>query len=251
MSSEQACLTTIGDRVKLKKGNNTGEVKFIGEVKGKTGVYYGIELDSKKGDNNGTLHNIKYFKTRTNCGIFVKSDNILKTNCKHNSHSPRILIGDKVKCIKTSCNGLVKFIGTPYPYKSSGIYYGLQLEKPKGTNNGTIKSRYYFKCKSKYGIFVQSKDIKILSSSKKKKTKQNKVKDKKTEKEIEHKIKKSNNKSTKLDYRLLYLEMKKENERLKEENRKLKQMLQKQNQETEANSFIFMFVSFACFALGG
>jgi len=55
-------VTTVGDRVKLKKDNLVGVVRFIGEIKGKKGVFYGVELDEAKGKNNGSVNKIPYFK---------------------------------------------------------------------------------------------------------------------------------------------------------------------------------------------
>eukprot|EP01084_Bolivina_argentea_P000221 423_1 len=160
-------VTTIGDRVKLKKGNNinVGVVRFIGEIAGKHGIFYGIELDNKKGKNNGTINKIQYFKCKQNNGLFVKKISILKTKSKNNNGTPRVTVGDKVKVTKCKCYGIIRFIGTPYSIKNRGIYYGIQLHKPNGKNNGTINGRCYFKCKRKYGIFVQSKDLNILTKS--------------------------------------------------------------------------------------
>ena len=235
---EVLCVASIGDRVELKKNNQVGVVRFIGEIKNKNGIYYGIELDLNKGKNNGTLNGIKYFKCKSNYGLFVKSQSISKIICKHNSHLKRIKINDKIKCIKTNCDGIVKFIGTPYSFKTNGIYYGLLLQKPFGTNNGTINNRYYFKSNTKCAIFVQSKDIKIISTKIYKNKNKNKNKNKKS--------------NIKKDYKSLYLEMIKENQRLKQENIVLKEMINnKKKNEFTGNTFIFMIVSIVYLAVGG
>eukprot|EP01084_Bolivina_argentea_P298443 514281_1 len=54
----------VGDRVKIKKIIIlVGTVRFIGEIKGRNGIWYGVELDESKGDNNGNLKGITYFET--------------------------------------------------------------------------------------------------------------------------------------------------------------------------------------------
>eukprot|EP01083_Nonionella_stella_P001905 5484_1 len=147
-------VTTIGDKVKLKK-DLIGTVRFIGEIEGKKGTYYGVELTEDKGKNKGSVGKISYFKCKSKFGVFVKKTSILKTNSKNNPKMPRISIGDKVTYIKGKSDGTIRYIGTPYPSKKSGTYYGVELQRPKGSNNGTVKGTKYFKCKAKHGVFLQ------------------------------------------------------------------------------------------------
>eukprot|EP01084_Bolivina_argentea_P237465 399086_1 len=183
-----AKITTVGDRVKLKKDNLLGIVQFVGEIKGKKGVFFGIELDEAKGKNNGTVAKTAYFKCAKKKGSFVKKTAILKTNKKGNE-APRATVGDKVKAIKAKCNGTIRYIGTP-AFKP-GVWYGIELEKPKGKSNGTVKDRWYFTTKDKCATFVQEKGFAVLglgsaaqsSGSKKKGSKKKKeTKKKKTKK---------------------------------------------------------------------
>ena len=53
-----------------------GEVKFVGELHQKEGVFYGVELKENKGTNNGTIDDIYYFKTKDNKGKFVQQTQI-------------------------------------------------------------------------------------------------------------------------------------------------------------------------------
>eukprot|EP01084_Bolivina_argentea_P298690 514758_1 len=71
---KRTLVTTIGDRVKLKKHNAVGTVRFIGEVTGKKGIYYGIELDDDEvaGQMNGYFKNIQYFDCERYNGLFVE-----------------------------------------------------------------------------------------------------------------------------------------------------------------------------------
>merc|ERR1719491_1897381 len=103
-------LTTIGDHVKVsqKKSDSvgvTGVVKFIGQVKGKTGIYYGLELDaSVSGGHNGSVSGISYFKASSRRGLMVKKTKsaILKTISK-DKKAPRVTVGSKVVVAKADC----------------------------------------------------------------------------------------------------------------------------------------------------
>eukprot|EP01084_Bolivina_argentea_P113428 202149_1 len=147
---------TVGDTVKLKKDNLTGIVRFIGEIKNKNDIFYGIELYQKKGKNNGCIDGITYFKCNFNHGIFVRRTAIIKTKTIENV--PRVTVGDNVKCFKIKCNGTIKFIGM-IPFHKNIIYYGIELMNPNGKNNGIINNRQYFKCKDKYGIFLEGHEF--------------------------------------------------------------------------------------------
>jgi len=65
----------IGDRVEIPK-KGIGTVRFIGSVEFNKGIWYGIELDEKKGQNDGTVNQIRYFKCRNHCGIFIKEEEL-------------------------------------------------------------------------------------------------------------------------------------------------------------------------------
>merc|ERR1712228_133990 len=147
--------------------DNVGKVKFIGQIPGKKGIFYGIELDEANGKNNGKVKKVQYFKCAKNKGLFVKKEAILKTNHKNNKMAPRVTIGDTVKCNKQKCNGIIRYIGTPYSIKTIGVFYGIELEKAKGSNNGTAKSRWYFACKDKHGCFLDANGFTITKKLRK------------------------------------------------------------------------------------
>lgn len=93
--------TTVGDRVKLVKDDLVGVVRFNGEIQGKKGIWFGIELDAAKGKNNGTVSKVKYFNCASKKGLFVKKTGIAKTNKKHNPDAPRVEVGDAILCKKS------------------------------------------------------------------------------------------------------------------------------------------------------
>ena len=58
-----------------------GICKFIGEIKGKKGVFYGVDIKKGEGKNNGTIKNKRYFRTKNNkeTGRFTQISKIIKT----------------------------------------------------------------------------------------------------------------------------------------------------------------------------
>ena len=48
--------------------------------------------------------------------------------------------------------GLVMFIG--YTHFKEGVWIGVELERPKGKNDGSIDGQRYFNCSPGYGVFA-------------------------------------------------------------------------------------------------
>ena len=148
---------------KDKKGYTAkAKIEFIGEVKDKQGIFYGVSVDRAwKGKHNGTFKNIKYFETDQQRGLFITHDRISKfierVKTKSKSDDKRITINDTVNIPKLECQGTVRFIGCVN--HKPGLFYGIALNIAKGKNNGTIKGRTYFKCDQNYGIFLKIKEI--------------------------------------------------------------------------------------------
>jgi len=61
--------------------------------------------------------------------------------------------------------GLVKFIGKTF-FKPGVEWFGLELTKGKGKNNGTVMGTSYFDCEKGKGVFVQINKFKKQVSSK-------------------------------------------------------------------------------------
>ena len=56
--------------------------------------------------------------------------------------------------------GIVRFAGqTSF---AVGKWYGIELEEPKGKNDGSVHGVVYFSCRMNYGMFVRGTQIKIL-----------------------------------------------------------------------------------------
>ncbi|XP_045540702.1 tubulin-specific chaperone E [Papilio machaon] len=73
---EDEIQVSIGSRV--KSGDDFGTVKYIGEVQGYNGIWYGVEWDDvARGKHDGFVDNIQYFKTtKSNAGSFVRPNKI-------------------------------------------------------------------------------------------------------------------------------------------------------------------------------
>ena len=50
----------VGDDVKI--GSKTGIIRFIGDTRFADGTWYGVELDSGVGKNNGSVNGVVYFE---------------------------------------------------------------------------------------------------------------------------------------------------------------------------------------------
>eukprot|EP01084_Bolivina_argentea_P052276 96022_1 len=173
----------IGDKVYLEK-NLKGEVRFIGNVSGKSAdIRYGIKLTEPKGKNNGCINNIRYFNCKHAYGLFVKRSKIKKskeTEKQQYKFLPRVEIGDKVSIINKKLNGIIRFIGI-INFKTNEILYGIQLSTAKGSSNGNIDGKQYFECEDMYGTFINGNEIvpmliQTKIKNKKSKKKKNKIK---------------------------------------------------------------------------
>ncbi|KAL7271659.1 hypothetical protein RUND412_005563 [Rhizina undulata] len=81
----------VGDMVNVSAGLY-GTVKFIGKVKGKAGVFVGVELESElagKGKNDGAVDGVRYFTTSApSSGVFVPLSRAAKRLSTSSSNPP-------------------------------------------------------------------------------------------------------------------------------------------------------------------
>jgi hypothetical protein len=66
----------VGMRVAVCTGE-LGEIAFLGVVDGKEGEWVGVRLDAPLGRNNGSVAGKTYFEASPNCGLFVRSEEIV------------------------------------------------------------------------------------------------------------------------------------------------------------------------------
>ena len=77
---------------------------------------------------------------------------------------PRISVGSRVYVSSKESDGTVMFVGkTTFDY--GPIWFGIELDNPCGTHNGTFENRTYFTCQNKFGIFTRASDIQLLKES--------------------------------------------------------------------------------------
>lgn len=93
---EDEIQVSIGSRV--KSGDDIGIVKYIGEVQGYNGIWYGVEWDDvARGKHDGFVDNIQYFKTtKPNAGSFVRPNKI--TPLRTCADAIRKYYGDREVC---------------------------------------------------------------------------------------------------------------------------------------------------------
>eukprot|EP01083_Nonionella_stella_P187629 689841_1 len=67
----------VGDYIELSS-HRCGKVKYIGEVDGKKGSFYGVELWKGDGKHSGTVNDVEYFEcVNQGRGVFVTQKSIL------------------------------------------------------------------------------------------------------------------------------------------------------------------------------
>ncbi|XP_045834645.1 CAP-Gly domain-containing linker protein 4 isoform X3 [Meles meles] len=193
----------LGDRV-IIAGQKVGTLRFCGTTEFASGQWAGIELDEPEGKNNGSVGKIQYFKCAPKYGIFAPLSKISKAkdrrkNIAHTSGKAVALIrsqkidvahvtskvntglsssgacaannsrcagephlGDRVLVVGQRF-GTVKFFGTTN--FAPGYWYGIELEKPHGKNDGSVGGVQYFSCSPRYGIFAPPSRVQRVTDS--------------------------------------------------------------------------------------
>uniref|UniRef100_A0ABI7WVP5 CAP-Gly domain-containing protein n=1 Tax=Felis catus TaxID=9685 RepID=A0ABI7WVP5_FELCA len=193
----------LGDRVVIA-GQKVGTLRFCGTTEFASGQWAGIELDEPEGKNNGSVGKIQYFKCAPKYGIFAplskiskakdRRKNIVHTSAKavplirsqkidvahvtskvntglnssaasvaNNSRSSGELhLGDRVLVVGQRI-GVIKFFGTTN--FAPGYWYGIELEKPHGKNDGSVGGVQYFSCSPRYGIFAPPSRVQRVTDS--------------------------------------------------------------------------------------
>lgn len=57
--------------------SNIGSIKYIGKVKDVGGMWFGVELDSATGKNDGSTKGQKYFACKPGHGVFLKEHHFI------------------------------------------------------------------------------------------------------------------------------------------------------------------------------
>uniref|UniRef100_A0A670Z3K3 CAP-Gly domain containing linker protein family member 4 n=1 Tax=Pseudonaja textilis TaxID=8673 RepID=A0A670Z3K3_PSETE len=72
-----------------------------------------------------------------------------------------IQIGEKV--LVGQRTGIVRFYGTTK--FAPGLWYGIELDKPRGKNDGSVAGIQYFRCPPRYGVFAPPSRVQKLTGS--------------------------------------------------------------------------------------
>ncbi|XP_017072344.1 dynactin subunit 1 [Drosophila eugracilis] len=68
----------LGQRVEVTGKKLLGKVAYVGPTNFAAGLWYGVVLDEPLGKNNGSIHGSIYFKCPTNCGLFVRAQQLVR-----------------------------------------------------------------------------------------------------------------------------------------------------------------------------
>ncbi|KAK1928884.1 CAP-Gly domain-containing linker protein 1 [Phytophthora citrophthora] len=74
-------------------------------------------------------------------------------------------VGDRVCIPDKELFGFVRFLGEIIGVK--GVWVGVELDEAYGKNDGSVKGRYYFRCKPKHGVFARPHQVFLTMSGSK------------------------------------------------------------------------------------
>ncbi|KAG7387803.1 hypothetical protein PHYBOEH_008136 [Phytophthora boehmeriae] len=74
-------------------------------------------------------------------------------------------VGDRVCIPDKELFGFVRFLGEIASVK--GVWVGIELDEAYGKNDGSVKGRYYFRCKPKHGVFARPHQVFLTMSGSK------------------------------------------------------------------------------------
>uniref|UniRef100_T1J9Y0 Uncharacterized protein n=1 Tax=Strigamia maritima TaxID=126957 RepID=T1J9Y0_STRMM len=188
----------LGDRVFVcSSTNRVGTLRFCGRTEFSPGIWAGIELDTPEGKNDGSVKGVLYFKCAENYGIFAPINKIGKDgsplltrkasvrSMQSRVNYPKVdlshvtsKIASGLSVSKTDSNilsvgervfitgrgkGSIRFAGeTQF---ANGLWYGIELDKCNGKNDGSVHDIRYFTCPMNHGIFAPQNRLSKLTTS--------------------------------------------------------------------------------------
>ena len=58
------------------KSGLRGVVRYVGETEFKSGLWIGLELEARKGKNDGSVRDVRYFECRPDYGLFLREQSV-------------------------------------------------------------------------------------------------------------------------------------------------------------------------------
>ncbi|XP_020943324.1 CAP-Gly domain-containing linker protein 4 isoform X1 [Sus scrofa] len=113
---------------------------------------------SARGNNKKTMSKSPSVSSRASAGLNSSATSIANsTSCEG-----ELRLGDRVLVVGQRI-GTIKFFGTTN--FAPGYWYGIELEKPHGKNDGSVGGVQYFSCSPRYGIFAPPSRVQRVTDS--------------------------------------------------------------------------------------
>lgn len=71
----------------------------------------------------------------------------------------------QVRVEKKQVSGWIRFLGTTK--FAEGDWVGVELEEPRGKNDGSVKDQRYFTCEEAHGLFVRPANVDVKRKARK------------------------------------------------------------------------------------
>ncbi|KAM9635536.1 CAP-Gly domain-containing linker protein 4 isoform 1-T2 [Trichechus inunguis] len=113
---------------------------------------------SASSNNKKTMSKSSSVSSRASAGLNSSATSVANnTRCEG-----ELLLGDRVLVVGQRI-GTIKFFGTTN--FAPGYWYGIELEKPHGKNDGSVGGVQYFSCSPRYGIFAPPSRVQRITDS--------------------------------------------------------------------------------------
>ncbi|XP_055985857.1 CAP-Gly domain-containing linker protein 4 [Sorex fumeus] len=109
------------------------------------------------GNDKKTMSKSSSTSSRASAGLNSSATCIANT-----ARSGELRLGDRVLVVGQRV-GTIKFFGTTN--FAPGYWYGIELEKPHGKNDGSVGGVQYFSCSPRYGIFAPPSRVQRITDS--------------------------------------------------------------------------------------
>ncbi|XP_013908166.1 PREDICTED: CAP-Gly domain-containing linker protein 4 isoform X2 [Thamnophis sirtalis] len=180
IKSKKIDVTHITSKVNsgLSRKDGTSNSPFVGSEEVKKTIsanYLGfsssssstVSLDGKlncpKKCNPTSNKKKENMKDHKNSSKSMAEGNKTFLSAKQNAFNEgEIQIGERVLVVGQR-TGIVRFYGTTK--FAPGFWYGIELDKPRGKNDGSVAGIQYFRCPPRYGVFAPPSRVQKLTGS--------------------------------------------------------------------------------------